>query len=349
MIFIYNAISILILSFIFKKKVDNPKYKKIFLFLTFFQMILIQGLRDISVGTDTAMYVNTYNYYLESAKYAFQFTHFESGFRFLYNIFQNLHFNSTKMLIAISTITMIGFAVFIFKNSKNVFLSVFVFACMFYPNSFNIMRQYLALSIAINAYQFIKKEQYIKGLIIIIIGSLFHSTAWFMLLPLLLQYVKNWKLIAKGIVIFSLIFLFWGDKIVLTILPLVGKSFYAEGYAVNRLFRMTTGLTIIIAILIWYFTKNINEEDKQEIDLLSCIAWINMDFGILYLKYEFFSRIIEIVNAFLMISIPLGMMKVKSYYKPLIRIGVFCVPFLLMLNSVYNSGSGIEVYKTYFM
>lgn len=350
MVFIYNSLSILLLGVLLNKKLENSKYKKIYLLVCFMQMMLIQGLRSYSVGTDTIMYVDTYNHYLYKETYAFQFTHFEYGFQLLYTVFQRINLDSQQMLIVISGLTMFGFAYFIYKNSKNVCLSTFIFACMLYPNSFNIMRQYLAISIAINSYQLIINNKYIKASLLIIIASLIHTTAYLMFIPLIIYLVKNWKLVRNIIIISSIIFYIFGNKIVLTILPIVGKSFYTSGYDVNRIFRMTTLLTIIIALITRYFTKKTTDEnDKKDLNFLTCIALVNMDFGILYLKYEFFSRIIELLNSFLIISLPLGLSKMKSYYKPIIKIGIYGLSFLLMINSVFNSGSGIEIYKMYFM
>lgn len=350
MVFIYNAVSVLVLGILLNKKLENPKYKKIYLLICFFQMMLIQGMRNIDVGTDTQLYVNTYNEYLHNSIYSFQFTHFEYGFQVLYNIFHKLNINSQLMLIIISSITMFGFAYFIYKNSKNVYLSTFIFACMLYPNSFNIMRQYLALSIAINSYQLAIKGKYFKGMLLIGIGALFHTTVLLLVIPLVLYYVKNWKLQKNTIIIFDILCLFFGTFIVNKLLILLGKSYYIVGYNVDRLFRLTTLITIIIALLTWYFArKATDKEDKQVLNYLTCISFFNVGCGILYLKYEFMSRIIELLNSFILVSIPLGLVQTKFYYKPLVKIGVYCIPFLLMLNSVFNSGSGIEIYKMFFM
>lgn len=350
MVYIYNAVSVLVLGILLNKKLENPKYKKIYLLICFFQMMLIQGMRNIDVGTDTQLYVNTYNEYLHNSIYSFQFTHFEYGFQVLYNIFHKLNINSQLMLIIISSITMFGFAYFIYKNSKNVYLSTFIFACMLYPNSFNIMRQYLALSIAINSYQLAIKGKYFKGMLLIGIGALFHTTVLLLVIPLVLYHVKKWKLQRNTIIIVDVLCLFFGTFIVNKLLILLGKSYYIVGYNVERLFRLTTLITIIIALLIWYFArKATDEEDKQILNYLTCISFLNVGCGILYLKYEFMSRIIELLNSFILVSIPLGLVQTKFYYKPLVKIGVYCIPFLLMLNSVFNSGSGIEIYKMFFM
>lgn len=346
MIFIYNVLFILLLGFFMKNKIETKQGKKIFLFITFFQMALIQGLRSITVGTDTSLYVNTYNNYLFSEYYSFQFTHFEPIFKFIYEICHKFNFNSTHFLLLISSITMFGFAYFIYKNSKNVIFSTFLFACLLYPNSFNIMRQYLALSISINSYNFFADKKYFKGILLVLFSSFIHSTSILLLLLIPLNYLKKPK--TKVLILITLlpIFYLFGNYIVSNALILVGKSFYASRYYANRIFRLTTFITFLSFLLTELFRKNCTD-DKKEISLLSNICFLNVFFGILYLKYEYFSRVIELFNSFLIISIPLGM-KYKFYLKPIIRVIVFIVPLLLMINSIFNSGSGIENYTFFF-
>lgn len=349
MIFVYNVFFILILGLVFRKKIDDNKYKKIYLGIIFFQMTLLQGLRAIEVGTDTTMYVNTYERYLSSEFYAFQFTHFEPGFQMLYNILHKIGFDSQGLLIFVSAITMLCFAIFIYRNSDNIVLSSFIFACIIYPNSFNIMRQSLGLGIAINSLYYMLNKKYIRSVMIILVATCFHYTSILMFIPLVICVVKNWKLVRNILLFSSVIFYVFGNRIVSSILPYFGKSFYTSGYGVQRIFRMTTMITFIIAFISWYFLKNgeINEY-KRKINLFSCIAFVNMIFGILYLKFEFFSRIIEYFNSFLIIAIPAWIVVGRRKYTKLYKIAFSVGAFLLMLNAVYNSASGIEEYKFFF-
>ena len=349
MVFIYNALFILISGYLFEGKLKQEKVKRTYLFICFFQMFLIQGLRHIDVGTDTSYYVTVYERFMNSEYHAFLFTHFEVGFQALYTGLNILNADSQVLLLLISAVTMFNFAYFIFKNSDNVWLSTFIFACMFYPNSFNIMRQYLAISIAINAFQLFMENKYIRASIVIICASMFHMTSLILFVPMILYKVKNWKLMRNLILACSIVVLLFGDKLVTVALELLSKTFYLTGFEANRLFRMTTMLTLVFSILSWYFMKkNKNEEYKNYFNLFTCIAFINLNFGLLYLRYEFFSRIIESLNLFLIISFPLAIKQIKSYYRPLIKVGTIAVPFLLMINSVFNSASGIENYKMFF-
>lgn len=352
MVFIYNALFILLIGCVFRNKLNKNRYKKMFLFICFLQMFLIQGLRSFDVGTDTAYYIDIYKNFTHKEYYSFLYTHFEPGFQLLYNLLKTFNLDAQMLLVVVSAITMFNFAYFIYKNSENTCLSVFIFACMFYPNSFNIMRQYLAVSIALLSFNFILNNNNIKAAICVLIGFSVHSTALLVLIPLILYKIKNWNLVRNLILVTGAIFFIFGNKILPWLLAKTSKSFYINShlYDTNRYLRMTTILTLLFSILSWYFLKKNKEgKYKSQFNLYACIAFINLDCGILYLKYEFISRVIELFNLFLIISFPLALKYVRSYYKPIIKLGTILIPFLLMLNSVYNSGSGVEKYTMFFI
>lgn len=347
MVFIYNTLFVAILSLLFKFS-DKRIKKNVFLIICFLQMFFIQGLRDITVGTDTSLYVNTYLNFKESSYYTYQFTHFEKGFQLIYEIMRSLNIDGQMFLIIISFIIAFGFGWFIKTNSVNVYLSTFIFSCLFFPNSFNIMRQYLAMAISINSYQLIKENKNIRAAIIILFSSAIHVISILFFIPFILKLIKHNKIMNEIIILISVLFFLFGNYIVEWIAPLVGKSFYLSGYEVTRFFRMTSFLTLSSAVLIWYFMRNCRNIYKADLKLLLNISLINVCFGILYLKYEFFSRIIELFNLYVMISFPLGLKYSKINYRGLYYFVVYLVFFLLMLNSVYNSGSGVENYKLFF-
>ena len=350
MIFIYNSLFSLVLGLLLKSKLHIVKYKKMYIGICFFQMILIQGLREITVGTDTSYYVGIYNNYKSSEYYSFLFTHFESGFKLLYNIFSGLKLDSQMMLFIVSAFTMIGFAVFIYNNSEDVVISTFIFTCLLYPNSFNILRQYLAMAIACNSFKYCREKQYTKAIVLIIAASFFHTTAILFLIPIVFSVIKNWKLMRYCLILCTVVFFLFGNIIITVSLEFLGKQFYLQGYNVNRIFRLTTFLTIVYAFLSWYFSnsKELKEEHKNTINILANVAFVNVLFGILYLKYEFVSRMIELLNLWLMISVPLWIeYSGKRYYK-LFRYGVVVWFFLLMIIFVYNSEANIAEYYFFF-
>jgi len=348
MVFIYLALFPLVLGFIFKKKIDKSKTKKIYLFICFFQLFFFYAFRSIDIGTDTLTYVNTYKFFNVSEYYSIMISHYEIGFKFLYYILKYFNANPQWVLIVSGLIIHLGFSNFIYKNSKNIVLSTFIFSCLFFPNSMNIMRQYIAVAIAINSLQYILQKKYINAIFLILVGALFHKIVLILLVFLLMYILNSWRLIIFMCILAILLVVFFPIQI-LGLLRYFSNSFsyyVSDQYSVLRFMRFTTLLTFFIFILLFYsYYKKRYFTNISELKLYTYIGIVNFMFGILYLQNESFSRVIEILNIYLIISGPMIMTELRSYYKPLIRIAIYLVPLILLLNSVFNSGSGVENYK----
>lgn len=352
MIFIYNLLFIIVIGIFNRNKINyDEKKKKKFLFLCFFQMALLHGLRSFEVGTDTIpVYTSIYENFQSSDYYAWKYSHFEIGFQLFYKLLRYLNISTHLMLLIMGLCIMQGFAIYIFQNSKDVFLSTFMFASVFFPNSLNVLRQYLAVSIAINSYQYIKQKKYLTAIILVALGSSIHIIAILTLLPMIIGFIKNWKLLRNIMIFISGFFHLFGEQIVSFFLTIAGKTYYLSGFNVNRIIRMTTILTLAIALLTWYFTKTETEhENKIEMNNLSCVAFVNFLAGILYLRFEFMSRVIEVINLYVLTMIPLGLRTAKFKNKKLIKMLIYIILVFLMFMDVYNSGSGVEEYKFFWM
>lgn len=351
MIYIYNALSVLLFGFAFKNKIKDEKVKRKFLTLCFLQMFIIQGFRASSVGTDTSFYLGVYDRYLGHEYEAFLFTHFEPGFQAMYSLLHRFNLDGQYILIICSAFTLTNIALIIYIKSDDVVLSTWLFACMFFPNSCNIMRQYLAASIALWSYVFITDKKYLKAFISIGIALLFHTTALLFLIPIIIYKVKNWNLIRNSIIFLSVIIVIFGNRVMTLVLSTIGKGYYLSSdlFGVSRLFRMTTFFTFVFAFVLWDYMKNNTKEKLNDlVNFFFCVSFMNFTCGLLYLRFEYFSRIIELFNMFLMFAFPLCVVNIHSKYKQLVSMGLIIVPAFLLINQVYNSKSGISEYAMFF-
>ena len=179
-IYILNFILICIMGVLC---VYCKKNYKLFIIFSFLIMALTVGFRGAFVGEDTKMYLN-----VALASENMSFGEIISGFPkstwsldihgypnkietiyLLYNkIIMILTGHPQLVLIITALITSWGFGKFIYDNSKDVFLSTYVFLCeVFFMSLFNLMRQMLAISIGINSYTHFKRGEYKKGLVLI--------------------------------------------------------------------------------------------------------------------------------------------------------------------------------------
>lgn len=351
MIFIYNVFFVSVFGKIFGKKIHRQKYKKLYLTICFFQMFLIQALRASYVGSDTIQYIDIYNKFSTNSIYAYRLTHYEIGIQFLIKILYSLGLNVQFLLACMSAIIMLGFAIYIYQNSENVILSTFLFATLFYVNSFNVSRQYVAMAIALNSFYFIYRNQYLRGIILVLFSSLFHSSVILLLIPFIFAMIKSTNLTKKMLVIFNLFVLIFGSYLTTKILGYIHNSYYiSTEYVKNDIFSLTTFLSFMYAIIFYYGSKKCYDyNDKRILNIYTCIALSNLSFGILYLKNEIFSRFIELLNSHLVISVPFLESKTHNKYSQIIYIFFIIMPIMWMILMVYNSGAGVSEYGLFFL
>ena len=87
-------------------------------------------------------------------------------------------FNSPQLIIAFyGLITIILICVGINNNTKNFFLGIITYVCLFYIQSFSILRQSLALAIVLCSYKSLVNKKFFKFYIICSIAVLAHYSA----------------------------------------------------------------------------------------------------------------------------------------------------------------------------
>ncbi len=135
---------------------------------------IVCGFRSIETGTDTKNYYNYLNQIVNGRSGLFE-EGFEEFIRFLYK-----YLSSVQLVIfAFSLITssLIVFRLWELRKLGSFPFMIFIYFSCFYPQSFNIVRQYLALAIVFWATRFIDKKRYIIFLIFVLIATLFHTSA----------------------------------------------------------------------------------------------------------------------------------------------------------------------------
>lgn len=139
---------------------------------------LIAGLRDYSVGIDTARYLEGieyfYNYGQPYWKVAFSY-----GYGYFASVVLHIWNNYSFFLFVQALITngLILFRLWDFRNIASISFMVFVYICSLYLNTFNIMCQCLAISIVFYSTRFLDNKQYVLFFIGLCIASAIHSSA----------------------------------------------------------------------------------------------------------------------------------------------------------------------------
>ena len=315
-IYISLFISIIILAILIFCNGKSKSKNKIFLFCSFGLMLLVMGLRDISVGTDTELYCTIFkNYGL--MEYIRQVLQKDTNIIYgLYNFFiSKISTDNSMVIFCNSAIILILTAIFIYNNCSNVVFPTLLFMEFYhYFSAFNIARQYIAVLIIANSFYFLKNRMIWQYIGLNIIAIFVHNTASIFLILLPFLFIKiSYKNINTLIVIYS-IFIFLGEKLInifINIFPhyaiyLGSQSRFLFTSGENRKIIITF-IYIFIALLMRLILskKNlIKSEEQNKFLLLYFINIMSIIIGVISLKSMSMARIEVYFSFFAIMTIP---------------------------------------------
>ncbi|WP_205456471.1 EpsG family protein [Clostridium botulinum] len=355
-IYIVLLFLVYIFGVVFLQIIHNRKY---FLFFSFASMATVLGLRSSSVGEDTQHFLKIFDI-SKSISWGTIFSgvtettwsiqwgidqKIENGYMTLNKVLHIFTDKGQWLLIVMAILTCWLVARFIYKNiPEHVFLATQIFLCeSLYMNSFNLMRQILAISIGINAYSCIKDKKYIRALFIFLSAFMFHKSSLVLLIMIPLCLVKNNQKMIKYALISGFSISILMPKIASVISMLIPR--YSSYFNVNYWQANINGTIILwvieIGICLFMYIKKVKNKD----------TFMGVTCTILYLTFEIigfnlsiFSRIALYFRVFLMILFS----SFVNYISPKKRI-LYYILILLLITVAYMSyaSSDARVY-TFF-
>lgn len=317
------------------------------MFFSFASMAAVLGLRSSSVGEDTQHFLNIFDI-SKSISWSTIFCgvtettwstqwgleqKIENGYMILNKVLHIFTDNGQWLLIVMAILTCWLVARFIWCNiPEHVFLATQIFLCeSLYMNSFNLMRQMLAMSIGINAYSYIKEKKYIKALFIFLISFMFHKSSLVLLIMIPLCLVKNNQKIIKYALIGGISISIFMSKISVLISILIPRyeSYFKVNYWEANLNGTILLWVIEIGICLFMYINKVKNKD----------TFMGIAFTILYLTFEIigfnisiFSRIALYFRVFVMILFS----SFVNYISPQKRVWYYTI-ILLLITIAYMS------------
>jgi len=264
------AILSLILAYFLSEISSEANKKKWLCILSALFLILISGLRGVNLGYDTENYLNSFHSSFNiswseisqsfvSKYFATDYLARDPGFIFIEKSIGILTNNDQLYLIIIAIICIVPVSSFIYfhTNSKNAALLAFTYYVFFYysyiPNS--AIRQSVALSILLLAYNYLGKGKVIPCLFVVVLASFIHKTALVFVIFLLLHVLKLNKVFFKYCLFFYVLFLIFYQQLSPYIPMLFGDvySMYASSVFFSgrqRSFTYIIFLTLIYMMFI---------------------------------------------------------------------------------------------------
>lgn len=318
---IYLIVFTIALLLLKRSIVQNHFSKTLCYFGALFLPVMLAALRAPSIGTDTSDYLTLFHVAstnnLSYSDFIDTYSGFEQGFALLVYLCGKLFTDEIYFLFICHSLIILPFfyAVLKWGNGKTITLSLFIFFFLFYNESLNLMRQYIALSFTILSVMFLFQRKTTKALLFLLFSVSFHNTAMLILVIFAIFYLTKVLPIKKHGIVYSIL-------LVLGICALSNLAFYidnvsklfltdnyAEKYAVN--FKNSKGATSSLStmiiygmILIFFFSRRRNKSCAM-LDFFFIMALMAFLFNFLSVYSVTLYRLSLYFNIFSCISIPL--------------------------------------------
>lgn len=246
-IILYNALLLFSVLFVYLGVImENKSIGNFFTMCSMLVLIIPASVR-YGIGTDYFSYENIYNNIIDGKEIETE------PFFWLINYIVSIFDGGLNWVLAISSFIFIAFVYKSF-NKEVLVLGVFFSFLMLYSDSYNAVRQVIAVSISLYATSILlenDKKATFKFLLLITLGTLFHFSCIFSVLILLLIRIKIPRILSICIFIF---FWFFSPIIAgkLLTFPLVEASKYAvyadmDEFSASQ--ELGTGLGFLLQIL----------------------------------------------------------------------------------------------------
>lgn len=230
-------------------------------------------------GTDTSMYRTLYEY---GEKSITRWVNIEPGYMFLNNLFRNIGVSSSFFFGVLSFFTTI-FILFTIDREKekiNVYVSALVYFSTLYFQSFNIMRQMLAVSICLFAFSLYLDDKKLISIILILVATLVHRSAILCLFIIIAKFLferRNSKLIMYISIAILLLLVLDRNLFGKVILMITGSQYYA-GYVLRDAGSKGSFLLYYIKLLPILFVSFLEFKNYRKDPIIN-VMFILMLFG----------------------------------------------------------------------
>lgn len=327
------------ISIIITKK-DNNRF-----FLVVMGIILatVSASRNVFIGTDTITYYNIFNWisgFNGSIKIAANQSNIEYGYLYLNRLVYYLNGSFKCLLIIVSVVTIISIMIFISLYSLNFLMSIIIFlGFTYYFMSFNISRQFLAVSLGLLAACFIKFNRKYISLALIIFASTIHTSAIAFIFLWILTKVKISKkkfllMLGGGIVL-----AFPSVRILSYIMQ--SSERYSHFLSDTTNAKSITGILLVLGLIGVFvlLVSNFDFNHSKEFDLFMLYGMaLIVIVDVLNIFFPFMGRIKYVFEPIIMVILPYTLIKAGvRRYMFVFNIILFILGIIMITKLIPNN------------
>jgi hypothetical protein len=314
LVYLLNILLIIVWALLFRIGKKTRLKQVLFVSICFLQCFLISAFR-YRIGYDYAQYAIGFFKMVVHGFSDMTYEDWEIGYILLNKIVGLFTAQPGAIMVVTSAISLAGPAYLIAKYSKNAFVSVFLYVNFFlFYLDMNFIRQAIAMSIICFAYGFLRDKKFWRFLLFVLIASLFHFTALYMV-PV--YFVCLLKINSRTILLY-LFGLFYYFMLSDGLLNFVLSKFHAEyfgsiyirqglhpEYAAFPLF-LTLG-----SVIVSYFIR----EKTRNLEILLHLTLMMGFWQVVMTKHSLFERFSYYTMIFTVLAVPEFILAFKAQFK----------------------------------
>lgn len=257
---IYYSILIIyiFLLFFITNQIKNKRNGRVVFFsLVCITIILFQGFRSFSVGTDLSAYIPAYSRIGIKNLFDLSYMNFEPGYVLLNKLIYYFRLDERAFLIIISGLIQIPIFITMYKYSKNPIISIlWYFSFGNFIMTFSGLRQSIAMSLCFSAYYFIRKKELLMYCLILLFASCFHTSALFCLFLYPIYYIKIDKKKLFGVLVIIAFVFVLRERI----FNFMSALYFGEAKAISTTGAYTMFIIYVFIYCISFYKRNPDSE-----------------------------------------------------------------------------------------
>lgn len=337
------------ISYFFCSRKQDRKARIVFSIALFFTgFLLLVACRDLSIGVDNKTYIFMFESFSKLEwEEILQKVEIEHGYAFLNKICFLIKQDYQFLVFSIALISILPIAIMYIKESESSLLTIALFLTTgIFSMYFSGLRQVIAMAFIVPAYYFTKNKRPICFIITVLLATLFHQSAFVMLI---FYPVYRSKITAKKflyIIPAVLIGYIFNAQIFTLLLKFIGER-YEDRYGV---IESTGAITMIILFVLFvaysYFIVDENKFSSDDFGLRNVL--------IICLVLQLFAPVNSVamrMNYYFIPFIPLTIPKManrcKNNYKQLAWFSVAVMSAFFMMYFIFDGYTGTDTLQIF--
>ena len=315
----------------FQNYEDFEYLRKITSYVLILMLTIISGLR-FNVGRD---FINYELMYMDPNNVRNLFT--EPIWQYFAQFLRSMSFSSTAWFVCTSFIINACFITGIRKLSNNFYLSVAFYLAMphLFLESFNIVRQFVAMAIIFRFSYLFFSKQYWKFLIVILFASCFHKSA---MLTIPIFFISLKPLSNSILIVIAFCCFVLRNSFLPIVMKIISSISIYSGYIDNILASESSSslyayvLLFLCFFIVFCFRKNIS----REVNILKNLSLISFYIYLLFYTFQAGQRIGFYCLPYFVLLVPHIQPKFKVNGNFLSIGGLFCLFLAFTLKTGFS-------------